>query len=115
MESPLLGAIMMWAGDYAPQGWAFCHGQRLEATQNGALFVMLRESFGGDGTTTFALPDMVGRVPVGAGPLGAGEEIALGAERPILHGTHVPATGLLRAALAVNFIICIDGRFPEPA
>ena len=52
MESPYLGTIMMWAADYAPRGWAFCYGQVLDARQHKALFVMLRETFGGDGETS---------------------------------------------------------------
>ncbi|WP_052341814.1 phage tail protein [Salinarimonas rosea] len=115
MESPYLGTIMMWAADYAPRGWAFCYGQVLDARQHKALFVMLRETFGGDGETSFRLPDFVGRTPVGAGLLGSGEEIALGAASPVLRGGQTPGCGLLRGALAVNYVICIDGRFPEPA
>jgi microcystin-dependent protein len=68
--SPYLGQ-MMWVGfNFAPQGWANCDGQLLSIAQNTALFALLGTTYGGNGTTTFALPDMRGRVPVhvGQGP-----------------------------------------------
>lgn len=57
----------MFAGNFAPQGWAFCDGQLLSVTQNEALFSLLGTVYGGDGRTTFGLPDMRGRIPVHAG------------------------------------------------
>jgi microcystin-dependent protein len=62
---PFLGEIMMWGGNYAPRGWAFCNGQMLSISQNTALFCVIGTQFGGDGRTTFALPDMRGRMPLG--------------------------------------------------
>ncbi len=62
---PFIGEIMMWAGNYAPRGWAFCNGQMLSLSQNTALFSILGTRYGGDGRTTFALPDMQGRMPLG--------------------------------------------------
>lgn len=62
---PLLGQISMFAGNFAPRGWAFCDGQLLSIAQNTALFSILGTTYGGDGITTFALPDLRGRVPVG--------------------------------------------------
>lgn len=62
-----LGTIMMWAPNFAPRGWAFCNGQILPIAQYTALFSLLGTSYGGNGTTTFALPNMAGRVPVAAG------------------------------------------------
>ncbi len=64
---PLLGEIAMFAGNFAPSGWAFCNGQILSIAQNQALFSLLGTTYGGDGRATFALPDLQGRVPVGAG------------------------------------------------
>jgi microcystin-dependent protein len=60
----------MFAGNFAPRGWAFCDGQLLAVSQNDALFSLLGTIYGGDGRTTFALPDMRGRVPIhrGHGP-----------------------------------------------
>lgn len=62
-----LGQIMLFAGPYAPSGWAFCDGQMLSITQNSALFAVLGIQFGGDGRSTFALPDLRGRVPLHVG------------------------------------------------
>ena len=62
-----LGEIRMFAGNFAPTGWAFCQGQLLPIAQNTALFSLLGTTYGGDGMTTFALPDLRGRVPVGFG------------------------------------------------
>lgn len=66
-QEPILGEIRMFAGNFAPYGWAFCQGQLLPISQNTALFSLLGTTYGGDGTTTFALPDLRGRVPVGFG------------------------------------------------
>ena len=62
---PLLGQIIMFAGNFAPRGWAFCDGQLLAINQNTALFSILGTTYGGDGRTTFALPDLRGRTPIG--------------------------------------------------
>jgi microcystin-dependent protein len=68
---PFLGEIRLVAFDFAPKGWAACDGRLLPINQNQALFALLGTQYGGDGKTTFALPDLRGRVPVGAGQ-GAG-------------------------------------------
>lgn len=62
-----LGIIKIFAGNFAPRGWAFCDGQLLSISQNSALFSLLGTTYGGDGMTTFALPDLRGRAPVHAG------------------------------------------------
>ena len=59
---PILGQIIIFAGNFAPKGWAFCDGQLLSISQNTALFSLLGTTYGGDGQTTFALPDLRGRV-----------------------------------------------------
>lgn len=61
---PILGQIILFAGNYAPSGWAFCNGQLLPIQQNTALFSLLGTTYGGDGRTTFALPDLRGRAPI---------------------------------------------------
>jgi len=70
MSQPFLGEIRMFAGNFAPVGWAFCQGQTLSIAENTALFSLLGTTYGGDGVNTFALPDLRGRVPVhqGQGP-----------------------------------------------
>jgi len=65
--NPFLAQIMLFAGNFAPRGWAFCHGQLLPISQNTALFSLLGTIYGGDGRTTFALPDLKGRVVIGPG------------------------------------------------
>jgi microcystin-dependent protein len=67
MSEPFLAEIIMFGGNFAPRGWAFCQGQILSIAQNTALFSLLGTTFGGNGQTTFALPDYRGRVPVGTG------------------------------------------------
>ena len=70
MSEPYIGQIIMFGGNFAPRGWAFCQGQILSIAQNTALFSILGTTYGGNGQTTFALPDLRGRVPVqqGQGP-----------------------------------------------
>ncbi len=64
---PFLAQIVMFGGNFAPRGWAFCEGQLLPISQNTALFSLLGTTYGGDGRTTFGLPDLRGRIPVGPG------------------------------------------------
>lgn len=70
MSEPFIGEITMFAGNFAPRGWAFCNGQLLPIAQNTALFSLLGTIYGGNGQTTFALPDLQGRAPMhpGQGP-----------------------------------------------
>jgi microcystin-dependent protein len=68
---PFLGEIRMFGFNFAPQGWALCNGQLLPINQNQALFALLGNMYGGNGTTTFALPDLQSRVPIHQGQ-GAG-------------------------------------------
>lgn len=65
--TPFLGEIYMFAGNFAPVGWAFCDGQLLAISINTALFSLLGTTYGGDGIQTFALPDLRGRVPIHMG------------------------------------------------
>lgn len=67
MSEPFVGEIRMFAGNFAPRSWAFCDGQLLAVSQNDALFSLLGTIYGGDGRTTFGLPDMRGRIPIHAG------------------------------------------------
>lgn len=64
---PFIGQIILFAGNFAPRGWALCQGQLLPIAQYNALFSILGTTYGGDGRTTFGLPDLRGRVPVGNG------------------------------------------------
>jgi microcystin-dependent protein len=81
MYEAFIGSIVLFAGNYAPKGWAFCNGQIMPIAQYQAVFSLLGTTYGGDGRITFALPDLQGRVPAhsgqGAGlqPIGLGEKI----------------------------------------
>lgn len=68
---PFLGEIKMFAGNFPPRGWMFCQGQLLNINNNAALFSLLGTQYGGNGQTTFALPDLRGRAPIGFGTGGA--------------------------------------------
>ena len=70
MSEPFVGQIIMFGGNFAIRGYAFCDGQLLPISQNQALFSILGTTYGGDGQTTFALPDLRGRAPIhmGQGP-----------------------------------------------
>ena len=68
MVNPLIGTVILFAGDFAPTGWAFCHGQLLPINQYTALFSVIGTIYGGDGRNNFALPDLRGRVPIAPGP-----------------------------------------------
>lgn len=92
---PFLGTIILFAGNFAPRGWALCNGQLLQISQNTALFSILGTTYGGDGRTTFALPDLRGRVPVhaGQGPMLADRTLGerFGAESVTLTVAQLPA------------------------
>ena len=95
MSTPFLGEIRIASSNFAPRGWALCNGQFLPINQNQALFSILGTMYGGNGVTTFALPNLQGRVPLNTGGshmVGAvgGEEshVLTAAEMP--PHTHVP-------------------------
>ena len=67
MPTPFVGEVRLFAGSFAPSGWALCNGQLLPIAQNTALFSLLGTAYGGNGVNTFALPDFRGRVPLHAG------------------------------------------------
>ncbi len=95
MAEPFLAEIIMFGGNFAPRGWALCDGQLLPISQYSALFSLLGTTYGGDGRTTFALPDLRGRVAIhpgnGAGlsPYDLGEKG--GAETNTIHANQLPA------------------------
>ena len=67
MAQPYVGEIRMFAGNFAPAGWMFCEGQLLPISENETLFQLIGTTYGGDGQSTFALPDLRGRVPIHMG------------------------------------------------
>jgi microcystin-dependent protein len=76
-DTPYIGEIKLFAGNYAPVGWAFADGSLLSIADNDALFALIGTTYGGDGITTFALPDLRGRVPVHYGTSN-GETVVIG-------------------------------------
>ena len=97
MSEPFVGQIKMFAGNFAPRGWAYCDGQLLDVSQNDALFSLLGTIYGGDGRTTFGLPDLRGRIPIhaGSGPGLSPRNIGAkaGVERVTLNQDQLPVHG----------------------
>ena len=97
MAQPYVGEIRMFAGNFAPAGWMFCEGQLLPISENETLFNLIGTTYGGDGASTFALPDLRGRIPVHQGggfilaETGGAEEVTLTVSQIPAH-TH-PALG----------------------
>lgn len=92
---PFIAEIVMFGGNFAPRGWAFCEGQLLPIASNSALFSLLGTTYGGDGRTTFALPDLRGRTAIhpGAGPGLSTYRLGQkgGVETVTLNTTQIPA------------------------
>lgn len=92
---PFIGEIRVFAGEYAPRGWALCNGAVLPITGNEPLFALIGTTYGGDGRTNFALPDLRGRSMVQNGQLAGGATYPLGAaggtERVGLTSANLPA------------------------
>lgn len=117
-DEPFIGEIKMFGGNFAPEGYAFCDGQLLPIMQNQTLFSLLGTTYGGDGRTSFALPDLRGRVPIHsssiAGPgltkRGIGERG--GAETTTLAQSQMPVHSHgASASIAVN---STEGEAPTP-
>ncbi|HEX8366671.1 MAG TPA: tail fiber protein [Allosphingosinicella sp.] len=122
MAQPYVGEIRMFAGNFAPAGWMFCEGQLLPISENETLFQLIGTTYGGDGESTFALPDLRGRLPVHQGngfilaETGGAEEITLTVNQIPVH-THAalvstnPATdlnatnSLVGSSPSINFFI----------
>ena len=136
-----IGVVKLFTGNYAPAGWHFCDGSLLPIQQYAALFSIIGTTYGGDGRTNFALPDLRGRVPVGSGngtgltPRHQGE--LFGTEVNTLQQNNVPYTFLpqnvstgtgvvmsatgqshltpvnnLQPSLSLNYIVCLEGIYP---
>src|SRR5690242_12472497 len=102
MSEPFLSEIRLMSFSFAPRGWAFCNGQLLQINQNQALFSLLGTNYGGDGRTTFALPNLQGRVPV---HMGGGSDVGqLGGERShtLTIGEVAAHTHTVRASSSAN-------------
>lgn len=112
MSEPFVGEIRMFAGNFAPRGWAFCDGQLLAVSQNDALFSLLGTIYGGDGRTTFGLPDCRGRIPIhaGSGPGLSARRLGAkgGAENETLTVNQLPSHGHSMQA-STNFAVASLG------
>lgn len=101
MAEQFIGEIKIVSFNFPPKGWAFCNGQLLPINQNQALFSLLGTMYGGNGQTTFALPNLRGRVPIHVGP-GLTQGQTVGAETHTLTITELPAHGHSFAALKAD-------------
>src|SRR4051812_38089418 len=96
MSTPFYGEIRIFAGNFAPVGWLFCDGQLLQIVNNNPLFNLLGTTYGGNGQTTFALPDLRGRIPIHQsashplGQTGGVEAVTVNLQQLPAH-THPPA------------------------
>jgi microcystin-dependent protein len=99
MAQPYVGEIRMFAGNFAPAGWMFCEGQLLPISENETLFQLIGTTYGGDGESTFALPDLRGRIPIHQGngfilaETGGAEEITLTVNQIPAHTHPLLASG----------------------
>lgn len=113
MAQPYVGEIKMFAGNFAPVGWMLCEGQLLPISENETLFQLIGTTYGGDGESTFALPDMRGRIPIHQGDgfilaeTGGAEEITLSVNQIPAH-SHVllGSTNTGTGTAPLNNILC---------
>ena len=111
MGEPFVGEIRIFAGSFAPSGWAFCDGSPLPISENDTLFNLIGTTYGGDGQTTFNLPDLRGRVPIHQGQGQAGNYVigeAGGVESVTLSSQQIPAHNHTMMASTDN------GQQPQP-
>lgn len=110
---PFIGEIKMFGGNFAPRGYAFCNGQLLSIAQNTALFSILGTTFGGNGTTTFGLPNLQGTIPMNWGSAPSGTTYSLGqvggVENVTLTGNQMPSHS--HVAMGSN----ASAELPSPA
>ena len=106
MSQPFVGEIRLFAGNFAPAGWLFCQGQLLPISENETLFQLIGTTYGGDGQSTFALPDLRGRLPIHQGngfvlaETGGAEEITLTVQQVPVHTHSLLGTGNLASTNA---------------
>ena len=111
-EEPLIGEIKAVGFNFCPRGWAKADGQLLAIRENTALFSLLGTMYGGDGRTTFALPDLRGRTIIGAGTGPGLSDARIGQKQggmSAIEGEDVPSL----PSLAVTYCIALEGRFPR--
>src|SRR5690242_20599428 len=128
MAQPYVGEIRMFAGNFAPAGWMLCEGQTLPISENETLFQLIGTTYGGDGETTFNLPDMQGRIPIHQGTGGGLSTYVIGqkagVETVTLTTSQIPQhnhqalannTGANATTPAVNTILATEALSGQPA
>jgi microcystin-dependent protein len=118
MAQPYVGEIRMFAGNFAPAGWLFCEGQLLPISENETLFQLIGTTYGGDGRSTFALPDLRGRIPIHQGngfilaETGGVEEVTLTANQIPAHSHPMLATNAVaNDSTPANNVLAQTGTF----
>ena len=118
MSQPYVGEIRMFGGNFEPAGWMFCEGQLLPISEYDTLFNLIGTTYGGDGQSTFALPDLRGRVPIHTGS-GAGTTTTLGqpggVEAVTLTGNQIPSHSHALLATTGNAVLSPSGALPAAA
>jgi microcystin-dependent protein len=126
MSDPFLGELRAVGFNFAPRGWALCDGQILSIAQNSALFSLLGTQYGGDGRSTFALPNLQGRVPIHQGNLAGGDTYVIGevagTENTTLLASQLPAhthpisgtSGLGTTDQPGGSIVAAGGSYADP-
>ncbi len=111
MAQPYIGEIRMFAGTFAPLAWMFCEGQLLPISENESLFQLIGTTYGGDGESTFALPDLRGRIPIHQGngfilaETGGAEEVTLTTQQiPVHNHAFLGSKGVGSQASPVGFL-----------
>lgn len=138
MSQPYVGEIRVFAGNFAPTGWMFCEGQLLPISENETLFQLIGTTYGGDGQSSFALPDLRGRLPVHMGnglvlgEIGGSEQLPASVSNNLpedfalarglaLGGVPTPALRVPderlggEQSLGCSYIISLLGIFPSPS
>lgn len=116
MAQPYVGEIRMFAGNFAPAGWMFCEGQLLPISENETLFQLIGTTYGGDGQSTFVLPDLRGRIPIHQGngfilaETGGAEEITLTINQIPAHGHPLLANSALGSLAAPANAVIAQSR-----
>lgn len=115
MAQPYIGEIRLFGGNFAPEGWAFCDGSLLDIGEYETLFSLIGTTFGGDGQSTFALPDLRGRIPIHQNPKPLGE--MAGTETVTLTTSQIPAHthGIAAATGTANQSSPANHRLAQPA
>lgn len=116
MAQPYVGEIRMFGGNFAPAGWMFCEGQLLPISENETLFQLIGTTYGGDGQSTFALPDLRGRLPIHQGngfilaETGGAEEVTLTVNQIPAHSHALLANSALASIASPQGAVTAQSR-----